>query len=133
METGRNELLHLSETAEDLSEFLRKACAMLGMSYRQVSLQADLSHATVWNLVSGLTRRGNDDTLIKLALFFKVPEVNLRALAGFGPQRIVPTHGLEQAEEIFQVLTDEEKKKWIEYGELLIHARGAKMVTKTEE
>lgn len=66
----------------------------------------------------------SEDTITKLALFFKVREVNLMALAGFGrPQRVLPTHRLEEAEAIWQVLTDEEKDKWIEYGELLIRGR----------
>jgi transcriptional regulator with XRE-family HTH domain len=125
MEKQQSELVYLSETAEDLGDFLKKACALLKISYRQVSLQAGFSHAAVWNLASGHIKRGNDNTIAKLALFFKVPEVNLRTLAGFGPQRISPTYGLGRAEAIFQLLTDEEKDKWIEYGELLIKARRA--------
>jgi len=123
MERSKDDLVRLSETAQDLSDFLKQACKLLGISFRQASLQSGLSHAAIWNIVTGHTRRGDDDTITQLALFFKVPEVNLRALAGFGPQRISPTHRLEEAEEVYQVLTDEEKDRWIEYGKLLVRAR----------
>jgi transcriptional regulator with XRE-family HTH domain len=123
MSEERDDLIRLSEDSENLSDFLKQACARLDISLRQASLQAGLSHAAVWNLASGQTRRGNDDTISKLALFFKVPEVNLRTLAGFGPQLISPTHRLREAEEIYEILTDDEKDKWIEYGRLLIRAR----------
>jgi hypothetical protein len=36
---------------------------------------------------------------------------------------VSPTHRLGEAEAVWQVLTDEEKDKWIEYGELLIRGR----------
>ena len=123
MQIAQDKLIHLSETADDLPDFLKKACEVLGISLRQASLQAGLSAGTIWNLIAGHTRRGDEDTITKLALFFKVPEVNLLALAGYKPQRISPTHRLEEAEAIYQVLTDEEKDKWIEYGELLIRGR----------
>jgi len=124
MQTTQDELIHLSETAEDLADFLRKACELLGLSFRQASLQAGLSAGTIWTFVSGRTERARGDTIAKLALFFKVPEANLMALTGHGqPLRISPTYRLEEAEAIWQVLTDEEKDKWIEYGELLLRAR----------
>ena len=124
MHTTQDELIHLSETAEDLPDFLKKACKLMGISLRHASLQAGLSAGTIWNFIAGHTRRGDEDTITKLALFFKVPEVNLLALAGYGrPQRVLPTHRLEEAEAVWQVLTDEEKDKWIEYGRLLIRAR----------
>ena len=124
MQTTQDELIRLSETADDLPDFLKKACAMMGTSLRQASLQAGLSAATIWNFIAGHTKRGDEDTITKLALFFKVPEVNLMALAGYGrPQRVLPTYRLEEAEAIWQVLTGEEKDKWIEYGELLIRGR----------
>ena len=124
MQTTQDELIRLSETAEDLPDFLKKACALMGTSLRQASLQAGLSSGTIWNFIAGHTRRGDENTITKLALFFKVPEVNLMALAGYGqPQRVLPTYRLEEAETIWQVLTDEEKDKWIEYGELLIRGR----------
>jgi len=45
-------------------------------------------------------------------------------LAGHGrPQRVSPTYRLEEAEAVWQVLTEEEKDKWIEYGKLLIRGR----------
>jgi transcriptional regulator with XRE-family HTH domain len=118
-----DDLVRLSENSENLGDFLKQACAHLNISLRQASLQTGLSHATVWNLASGRTKRGDDDTIAKLALFFKVPEVNLRTLAGFGPQRISPTHRLREAEDVYQTLSDDEKDKWIEYGKLLIRAR----------
>ena len=114
MKKERDDLVQLSENSESLGDFLKQACAHLDISLRQASLRAGLSHAAVWNLASGQTRRGDDDTITKLALFFKVPEVNLRTLAGFGPQRISPTYRLREAEDVFQVLTDDEKDKWIE-------------------
>ena len=124
MQMTQDELIHLSETAEDLPDFLKKACAVMGISLRQASLQAGLSAGTIWNFIAGHTKRGDEDTITRLALFFKVPEVNLMALAGYGqPQRVLPTHRLEEAEAVWQVLTDEEKDKWIEYGELLIRGR----------
>lgn len=123
MQTTQDKLIRLSETAEDLPDFLKKACALMGISLRQASLQAGLSSGTIWNFIAGHTRRGDEDTIAKLALFFKVPEVNLLALAGYKPQHISPTYRLEEAEAIYQVLTDEEKDKWIEYGELLIRGR----------
>lgn len=123
METHQNELLRLSETARDLPEFLKEACALLGISFRQASLQVGLSHAAVWNLVVGHTKKGDADTIARLALFFKVPEVNLRKLTGLGPDRIRPTHRLKEAEAIYQTLSDEEKEHWIWLGELLIRAR----------
>jgi transcriptional regulator with XRE-family HTH domain len=124
MQIAQDKLIHLSETAEDLTDFLKKACEVLGISLRQASLQAGLSAGTIWNFIAGHTRRGDEDTITKLALFFKVPEVNLMALAGYGrPQRVLPTYRLEEAEAVWQVLTDEEKDRWIEYGELLIRGR----------
>jgi len=127
MQTTQDELIRLSETAEDLPDFLKQACKLMGISLRQASLQAGLSAGTIWNFIAGHTRRGDEDTITRLALFFKVPEVNLMALAGYGqPQRVLPTYRLEEAETIWQVLTDEEKDKWIEYGELLIRGRQRK-------
>jgi len=124
MQTTQEKLIRLSETAENLPDFLKKACALMETSFRRASLQAGLSSGTIWNFIAGHTRRGDQETLTKLALFFKVPEVNLIALAGYGrPQRILPTYRLEEAEAVWQVLTDEEKDKWIEYGELLIRGR----------
>jgi transcriptional regulator with XRE-family HTH domain len=124
MQTTQDELIRLSETAEDLPDFLKQACKLMGISLRQASLKAGLSAGTIWNFISSHTKRGDEDTITKLALFFKVPEVNLMALAGYGrPQRVLPTYRLEEAETIWQVLTDEEKDKWIEYGELLIRGR----------
>jgi transcriptional regulator with XRE-family HTH domain len=107
----------------DLPDFLKKACVLMGISLRRASLQAGLSAGTIWNIIAGHTRRGDEATITKLALFFKVPEVDLMALAGYKPQRVSPTYRLEEAEAIWQVLTDEEKDRWIEYGELLIRAR----------
>ena len=132
MQTTQDKLVRLSETAEDLGDFLKKACAELKISLRHASLQAGLSHGTIWNLIAGHTKRGDDDTLTRLALFFKVPEVNLRALAGYGPQRISPTYRLGEAERIYQTLTDEEKDRWIEYGELLLRARSQEASTGEE-
>ena len=124
MQKTQDELTHLSETAENLADFLRKACGLMGISLRQASLQAGLSAGTIWNFIAGHTKRGDEDTITKLALFFKVPEVNLMALAGYGrPQRVSPTYRLEEAEAVWQVLTEEEKDKWIEYGKLLIRGR----------
>ena len=124
MQTTQKELIRLSETAEDLPDFLKRARKLMGISLRQASLRADLSAGTIWNLIAGHTKRADEDTITKLALFFKVPEINLMALAGYRqPQRVLPTYRLEEAETIWQVLTDEEKDKWIEYGELLIRGR----------
>lgn len=123
MQPTQDELIRLSETAEDLPHFLRAACEAMDSSMRKASLGAGLSAGTIWNIVAGHTKRGDEETLTKLALFFKVPEVNLMALAGYKPRRVSPTHRLGEAEAIWQVLTDEEKDKWIEYGELLIRAR----------
>ena len=133
MQTIQDKLVHLSETAENLGDFLKKACALLGISFRHASLQAGLSHGTIWNIIAGHTKRGDDETIAKLALFFKVPEINLRALAGYGPRCISPTHRLGEAERIYQTLTDEEKDRWIEYGELLLRARtqGARIKEET--
>jgi len=132
MQTTQDKLVRLSETAEDLPDFLRKACALLGISFRQASLQAGLSHGTIWNLIAGHTKRGDDETIAKLALFFKVPEANLRILAGYGPQCISLTYRLGEAERIYQSLTDEEKDRWIEYGELLLRARSREAITEEE-
>ena len=124
MQTTQDELVRLSETAEDLPGFLKQACKLMGISLRQASLQAGLSAATIWNFIAGHTKRGDENTITKLALFFKVREVKLMALAGYGrPQRVLPTHRLEEAEAVWQVLTDEDKDKWREYGELLIRGR----------
>ena len=123
MQTTQDELIRLSETAEDLPHFLKQACDVLETSLRRASLGAGLSAGTIWNIIAGHTKRGDEDTLTKLALFFKVPEVNLMALAGYKPRRVSPTYRLEEAEAVWQVLTDEEKDKWIEYGELLIRGR----------
>ena len=123
MHIAQDELVHLSETAENLPGFLKQACTLMGISLRQASLQAGLSSGTIWNIIAGHTRRGDENTIARLALFFRVPEVNLLALAGYRPKRISPNHRLKEAEAIYQVLTDEEKDKWIEYGELLIRGR----------
>ena len=124
MRIAQDELVRLSETAENLPDFLKQACKLTGTSLRQASLQAGLSAATIWNFIAGHTKRCDEDTITKLALFFKVPEVNLMALAGYGqPQHVLPTYRLEEAEAVWQVLTEEEKDRWIEYGELLIRGR----------
>jgi hypothetical protein len=75
------------------------------------------------SISSGRVERGDEETLAKLALFLEVPEVNLLRLADYTPQHISPTHSLERAEAIYQVLTDKEKEEWIRYGELLLQAR----------
>jgi hypothetical protein len=123
MNEVQSEILRLSEEAESLADFVRQACDLLDISYRKASLDAGLGGSCLWNIVAGRTKRGREGTLAKLALFFKVPEVNLLRLAGYTPQPISPTHGLGEAEAIFQVLTDEEKDEWIRYGELLLQAR----------
>ncbi len=123
MNEVQSQILHLSEEAESLANFLRQACDLLGMSYRRASLEAGLYHGAIWSIVSGRVKRGDEETLGKLALFFKVPEVNLLRLAGYTPQHVSPTYGLGKAEAIYQVLTDEEKEEWIRYGELLLRAR----------
>lgn len=113
-----------SETAHNLPEFLEQACTLLELSYRQASLQAGLSHSTTWSIVSNKVKHADPDTIASLAVFFKVPEVNLLRLAGHTPRHISPTHLLQEAEAIYQVLTDNEKDDWIKYGRLLIQARG---------
>jgi transcriptional regulator with XRE-family HTH domain len=123
MNEVRSEILRLSKEAESLADFLKQACKLLDISYRKASLEAGLYHGAVWSIVSGRVERGEEDTIAKLALFFKVPEVNLLRLVGYTPQYISPTHRLEEAEAIFQVLTDEEKEEWIRLGELLLRAR----------
>jgi transcriptional regulator with XRE-family HTH domain len=123
MSEVRSEILHLSKEAESLADFLSQACKLLDISYRKASLEAGLYHGAVWSIVSGRSERGSEDTIAKLALFFKVPEVNLLRLAGYTPRYISPAHGLDKAEAIYQVLTDEEKEEWIRYGELLLRAR----------
>lgn len=116
-------LHELSQTTENLAAFLQQACNLLTLSYRQASLQAGLSHGTIWSIVSNKVKHGDPDTIASLAVFFKVSEVNLLRLAGHVPRHISPTHLLEEAEAIFLVLTDDEKTDWVRYGRLLIRAR----------
>jgi hypothetical protein len=63
------------------------------------------------SISSGRVERGDEETLGKLALFSKVPEVNLLRLADYTPKHISPAHSLERAEALYQVLTDEEKEE----------------------
>lgn len=116
-------LLQLSQTSADLAEFLQKACALLSISFRRASLQAGLSHGTIWSLVSGKVKHGDSQTIAKLALFFKVPETNLLHLAGYTTRYMSPTRFLNEVDAVYQSLTDEEKEEWIRYGTLLIRAR----------
>ena len=119
----QSKLLELSTQAKNLAGFLEEACKLLDISFRQASLQAGLSHGTIWSIVSNKVKHGDPDTIASLAVFFKVPEVNLLRLAGHTPKHISPTHLLENAEGIYQVLTDTEKQEWIKYGRLLLKAR----------
>lgn len=123
MTAVESKLIRLSETAENLSDFLVKACDLLNISYRRASLEARLSHSTVWSYVVGEAKHGSEETIARLALFFKVPEVNLLRLAGYTPRYVTATHLLKEAEDVFQVLTDEEREDWIKYGRLLLQAR----------
>lgn len=123
MNEVQSEILRLSEKAESLVDFLRRACKLLGVSYRRASLEAGLYHSAISSIVSGTHKRGSEDTIAKLALYFKVPEVNLLRLSGYTPKHTTPGYLLKEASAIYQVLTDEEKKEWIKLGELLIRAR----------
>lgn len=129
----QSEIFRLSKEAESLSDFLERACRLLGISYRKASLEAGLYHGAIWSIVSGRTKRGDEDTIAKLALFFKIPEVNLSRLAGYTPRYITPTHLLKKAEAIYEVLTDEEKEEWIRFGELLVRARHPEHAANREE
>lgn len=117
------QLLELSQTAEDVAQFLSKACALLHISYRQASLQAGLSHGAIWSIVSGKVKHGSPDTMAKLALFFKVPETSLLRLSGYTPRYMSPTRFLNEVDDVYHSLTDEEKEDWVRYGTLLIRAR----------
>jgi transcriptional regulator with XRE-family HTH domain len=127
MVNAQAKLHELSATAEDLADFLERACKLLDLSFRQASLQAGLSHGTIWSIISNKVKHGDPDTIASLAVFFKVPEVNLLRLAGHTPKHISPTHLLENAEDVYQSLTDEEKEDWIRYGRLLLRARKPKL------
>jgi len=122
-------LHELSQAAENLPDFPDQACKLLKLSYRQASLQASLSHSTIWSIISNKVKHGDPDTIASLAVFFKVPQANLLRLPGHTPKHISPTHLLEEADAIYQVLTDNEKEDWIKYGRLLIQARGNEPTT----
>ncbi len=123
MDKAQSEIFRLSEEAESLAEFLERACEIRGISYRKASLEAGTYHGAIWALASGTHKRASEDTIANLALYFKVPEVNLIRLAGYTPKHTTPTYLLKEASAIYQVLTDEEKKEWIKLGELLVRAR----------
>lgn len=124
MTTIQEKLNRLSETADDLPDFLEQASKLLEISFRRMSMEAGLSPGTVWGLVSSTRKRGGEETLAKLALYLKVPEVNLRSLAGYGPRRILPEYDLGEAQAIFDAMTPEERERWVGLGELILKARG---------
>ncbi len=128
--TVQEEIGRLADEAEDLSEFIRKACALLGKGVTRASMEAGLSRNTFSSWVKG-GRRPSAHSAWRAARYFGVREDQILRLAGIEFSAIRPDQLEDLAEDVHRILAsldEEEVQMWIDYGDLLVLGRQRRMM-----
>jgi transcriptional regulator with XRE-family HTH domain len=132
--TVHEEIGRLAEEAEDLAEFIVKACALLGKGVTRASAEAGLSKNTFSSWVKG-KRRPSAHSAWRAARYFGVREDQILKLAGIEFSTMSPDDVEELAGDVHRILgslDDEEVKMWMEYGELLLLRRQRRMMEEAQ-
>jgi transcriptional regulator with XRE-family HTH domain len=125
----QEEIGRLVRESEDLGEFLKEACRVIGKPVTVASVEAGLSPNGFTSYISG-RRRPSATTTYRLARYFGVPQAQIMRLAG------LEVAGVD--EDLLEGLTDvvrnimlamdaKELNEWIQYGEMLLLWRERRM------
>jgi len=129
-----HEIGRLSGEAQDLGEFLEKACKLRQKAVTRASEEAGLSRNSISSFILG-SRRPSVDSVHALARYFGVPERNILRLAGHTDT--VPAAILEGLGEVVGLMVRsmdaEELNEWIQFGEMLLLRRQRRMMEERHE
>jgi transcriptional regulator with XRE-family HTH domain len=128
--TVQEEISRLAQGCHDLSEFLRKACALKGKGVTRASVEAGLSRNTMNSYVEG-ARRPSSASVYRVARYFGVPESDILRLAGLPTSAVrwEQVEGLGEAVRVLVASMDEgELREWLQYGEMVLLRRERRMM-----
>ena len=122
---GQQEISRLSREAEDLGEFLRRACQLRDRALTTGGVEAGLSRNAFSSYVHG-HRRPSAEAAGKIARYFGVSQTSIMKLAGFEVAELDEEllEGVDElVRDMVRALNAEELNDWLQYGDLLLLRR----------
>lgn len=128
--TVQQQIGRLVWDAEDLAEFIRGACRLVGKGVTRASVEAGLSRNTFSSYVKG-KRRPSARSAYMLARYFGVPEAQVLRLAGLEVAGVdlFRIDGLsDEMHRLINALNEDELEQWMEFGEMLLLRRQRRLL-----
>jgi transcriptional regulator with XRE-family HTH domain len=122
---GQQEISRLSREAQDLGEFLRRACRLRGKGLTTAGVEAGLSRNAFSSYVRG-RRRPSAESAYKIARYFGVSQASIMKLAGLEVAELDEEllQGVDElVRDMVRALNAEELNEWLQYGDLLLLRR----------